>query len=235
MSWTPYCGGAPDPEGWLTQWNGDPVLISAMLLAALLGWRREPDRPAFAAGWMLLALLFVSPLCALTSALFSARVAHHVVMVGVAAPLLVRAFDLRAGALIPATAVSILIFYGWHWPAVYAAALSDDAVFWILQIALLASATWFWAAIHTAGAPAAVATLLVTMVAMGLLGALLTFAGNALYAPHLLTTYAWGLDPIEDQQLAGLIMWAPAAGLYLAAALGIAWRTLAPRSEEAAA
>lgn len=235
MIWTPYCGAAPDPGIWLTRWNGDPVLISILLLAALLGWRKARDRTAFTIGLLLLALLFVSPLCALTSALFSARVAHHVALVGVAAPLLVRAFDLRAGALIPTTAVSILIFYGWHWPALYAAALSDDATFWMLQVAQLASATWFWAAIRTAGAPAAVATLLVTMVAMGLLGALLTFAGNALYAPHLLTTYAWGWDPIEDQQLAGLIMWAPAAGLYLAAALGIAWRALAPRSEEAAA
>ena len=30
---------------------------------------------------------------------------------------------------------------------------------------------------------------------------------------------AWGLAPLQDQQLAGLIMWVPAAGVYLAAAL----------------
>jgi len=47
--------------------------------------------------------------------------------------------------------------------------------------------------------------LLVAMVAMGLLGALITFAGQPLYAPHLLTTEVWGLDPLEDQQTAGLI------------------------------
>src|SRR3546814_7132584 len=57
------------------------------------------------------------------------------------------------------------------------------------------------------------------MVQMGLLGALLTFSGSALYAPHLLTTQALGMSPLQDQQLAGLIMWVPAAGLYLGAAM----------------
>jgi putative membrane protein len=54
---------------------------------------------------------------------------------------------------------------------------------------------------------------------MGALGALITFAGEPLYAPHFATTLAWGLTPLEDQQAGGLIMWAPAAGAYLAAAL----------------
>jgi putative membrane protein len=235
MTWSPYCGAAPDPGAWLTQWNGDPVLISALLLGAVLGWQRASDRPAFGGALLLLALLFVSPLCALTSALFAARVAHHVVLIGIAAPLIARGFDLRTGGLVPATFASILIFYGWHVPAIYTAALSSDAIFWMLQLALLVSATFFWAAIRGAAAPVAVATLLVTMVAMGLLGALLTFAGTALYTPHLVSTYAWNLTPVEDQQLAGLVMWAPAAALYLAAALSVAWRALAPRRGHAGA
>jgi len=63
---------------------------------------------------------------------------------------------------------------------------------------------------------------------MGLLGALITFAGAPLYAPHAVSTLAWGLTPLEDQQLAGLIMWAPAAVFYLAAALWRGWHMLAP-------
>ena len=46
---------------------------------------------------------------------------------------------------------------------------------------------------------------------MGLLGALLTFAGTPIYAPHFGATMLYGLTPLEDQQNAGLIMWAPAA------------------------
>jgi cytochrome c oxidase assembly factor CtaG len=32
-------------------------------------------------------------------------------------------------------------------------------------------------------------------------------------------TVAWGLTPLEDQQLAGLIMWVPGGIVYLAAGL----------------
>src|SRR3546814_10040072 len=54
---------------------------------------------------------------------------------------------------------------------------------------------------------------------MCVLGALITFSSRALYAPHLLGPQDWGYSPLEDQQLAGLIMWAPGAAIYLAAAL----------------
>jgi putative membrane protein len=64
------------------------------------------------------------------------------------------------------------------------------------------------------------------MVAMGVLGALITLATRPLYAPHQLGPWLWGLTPLEDQQIAGLIMWAPAAGIYLAAALLILARWL---------
>ena len=73
---------------------------------------------------------------------------------------------------------------------------------------------------------AAIAALLATMVQMGVLGALITFAPSALYAPHWSTTAAWGLAPLEDQQLAGLVMWAPAAAAYLLAALAVGWRAI---------
>ena len=51
----------------------------------------------------------------------------------------------------------------------------------------------------------------------GLLGALLTFAGRPLYVGYLHTTAVWGLTPLEDQQLSGLIMWIPASLIHLAA------------------
>ena len=57
------------------------------------------------------------------------------------------------------------------------------------------------------------------MLLMGLLGALIVFAGQPLYAPHFASGAAWGLGPLEDQQAAGLIMWAPAAAAYLLVAL----------------
>src|SRR3546814_11413452 len=48
-----------------------------------------PTRRSSDLGLAILVLLFVSPLCALSSALFSVRVGHHVLLTAVAAPLLV--------------------------------------------------------------------------------------------------------------------------------------------------
>ena len=229
--WAPYCGPGPVPGEWLARWNFDPVLIAALAIGlAWVLWRTSGRERACGVGAVLiLAVVFVSPLCALSSALFAARTVHHVLLVAVAAPLLAGSLPKRpVGPLALATAAQVVVFWAWHAPAAYGWALSNDAAYWLMQLSLLGSAVWFWAAVRRAPAPAAVAALLLAMVAMGLLGALLTFTGQPVYAPHLLTTAVWGLTPLEDQQAAGLIMWAPAAAVYLAAALLVLGRWIGP-------
>lgn len=235
LQWVPYCGSAPLPAEWLARWNFDPLVLSGLGLA-VLAWRffrrASPDgqNAAFAVGIGIFIVLFVSPFCALTSALFAARAAHHALLVAAAAPLLAWSVPefkrLRKWPIGVWTALHAIVLWVWHVPQLYSAALASDAVYWLMQASLLGTAILFWASIWRASMPAAVAALLATMVQMGLLGALITFAPAPLYAPHFLTTAAWGLSPLEDQQLAGLIMWAPAAAFYLAAALLIAWRWL---------
>ena len=51
------------------------------------------------------------------------------------------------------------------------------------------------------------------------LGALITFAHQIWYPTYAETAGAWGLSPLEDQQLGGLIMWVPAALVYITAGL----------------
>lgn len=227
--WLPYCGPAPGGGEW--RWNLDPALIAILLVAAgAFAWRaRGRERALGLAGVGVLAVSFVSPLCALSSALFAARTVHHVLLVAVAAPLLAWALPARrSGSLAPATAAQAVAFWIWHAPGAYAWALSHDAAYWLMQASLLATALGFWAGVRRAPGPTAVAHLLIAMVAMGLLGALLTFADQPVYAPHLLTTEPWGLTALEDQQTAGLIMWAPAAAVYLAAALLTLGRWIGP-------
>lgn len=234
-AWAPYCGAGPAPAELWTRWNADPAVLVALAAAAVgIGWAARRDgavRPGLAAGALAaLAVSFVSPLCALSSALFSARVVHHVLLISVAAPLLVwaasRSSSRAPGGLAAWTAVHAVVVWGWHAPGAYAAALSHDGAYWLMQASLFGSALGFWAAVRRASAPAGAAALMATVVQTGLLGAVLTLAPAPLYAPHLLTTAAWGLSPLEDQQLGGLIMWAPAAGLYLAAALALVWRAV---------
>lgn len=232
--WIPYCGAAPVPAELLARWNLDPLLIATIAAAAFAYHRYARTGPrkrlAFAGFIATLLVLFVSPFCALSSALFSARVTHHVLLAVLAAPLLAAALPALRPRLPLAfwTAAQTLIFWLWHAPGVYAWALSSDVAYWLMQLSLLVSAVLFWASVRAASAPAAVAALLATMVQMGLLGALITFSAAPLYAPHFLTTASWSLSPLDDQQLAGLIMWAPGAAAYLAAALLLIGRFLGP-------
>lgn len=230
----PYCGAAPLPSDWLTQWNLDPGVLALLLAGAFVLKSAGSGIPAWI-GLASLFLLFVSPLCALSSALFSIRVTHHIVLTALTAPLLAFALPHARGRLAAWTLAHAAIFWAWHMPQAYALALANDAIYWAMQASLLGSAICLWRAVRGASAPAAVAALLATMVQMGLLGALLTFSGTPLYSWHAATTQAWGLTPLADQQLAGLIMWVPGSGLYLAAALWLANGWLGERQRPAAA
>ena len=53
-----------------------------------------------------------------------------------------------------------------------------------------------------------------TFVHMGLLGAVLTLADRPLFTRHLVSSYSWGLSPLQDQQLGGSLMWVPGIGLF---------------------
>jgi cytochrome c oxidase assembly factor CtaG len=72
--------------------------------------------------------------------------------------------------------------------------------------------------------------LFFTVVQSGFLGVLLTLSERLWSASQSANAGAWGLTAIEDQQLAGLIMWVPAGLLYTAAALWVAsaWIKCAP-------
>lgn len=227
-----YCGPPPFPDDVWGRWNLDPVLLAAMAIAIclfLLGRDRSArDNASFFAGMAVLAIIFISPLCALTVALFSARVVHHVLLVAVAAPLLAWALIGRlsggntaalARSTTPLLIVHTVIFWLWHAPAAYSVALTMTPVYWAMQVSLLASAMLFWGAVLLASPGRAIVALLAVTVQMGLLGALLVFAGQPLYTPHFATTLAFGVDPLPDQQLAGLIMWVPASLPYLVVAV----------------
>lgn len=233
-----YCGRAAIPADFWVRWNADPLLIAALVALALVVARgRASDARA---GWGAIALMlvvFVSPLCALSSALFSARVLHHVILIAAVAPLLALAFPQRHAGFAPLAvlvAVHALILWLWHAPGPYAWGLASVPAYWLMQISLLGSAWLMWRAILAQAfksGPALLA-LVATIGQMGLLGALIVFAPAPLYPVHLASTAAWGLSPLADQQLAGLLMWVPAMLPYLAAGLWLAWSSL--RSAEPA-
>lgn len=238
-TWIPYCGEAPIPAEWWTRWNGAPelVLLVTGLLAAIHLFHDRLRVPPALGAVAVFMFLFVSPFCALGSALFIVRIVHDVILAAVLAPLVAAALRLDRlsirGSLGIWTAIHALTFWLWHAPPLYSAAMGSDLVFWIMQISITVTAAVWWTKVIRSSAPAAAIALLATMVAMGALGALLTFAHRALYAPHWLTAQRWGLSPLEDQQIAGIVMWAPASLVYLLAAMAILYRFLGARPEPA--
>ncbi|SFV28218.1 putative membrane protein [Devosia crocina] len=228
-----YCGQPPLPDTIWARWNLDPILLTALAGAGGLGLhllRKATGKRklAFAAAWLFAAMLFVSPLCALTVALFSGRVTHHVLLTMGVAPLLALALPARWGQtrnlLLPLSASTIALWL-WHSPDLYTAAFAHPAIYWAMQLSLLASFTWLWLGLlHSRATLAAGITALTSAIQMGFLGALLVFAPDPLYLPHLTTTFPFGLSPVDDQQLGGLVMWVPANLPLLALVL---WRLLA--------
>lgn len=183
----------------------------------------------------LLVLAFVSPLCALTTALFSARVFHHFILVALVAPLMALSlkarFRSRPGWLSRFPEVAFLAhtvaYWAWHLPPGYSFALSGTLAYWGMQLTLIATGIWlWWTMLVVAGPIMRISLALATMAQMGFLAAILTFAPYPLFSEHLLTTQAYGLTPLEDQQLSGLTMWTLGLVPYLVVALAAISETL---------
>ncbi|HEU4433566.1 MAG TPA: cytochrome c oxidase assembly protein, partial [Pyrinomonadaceae bacterium] len=114
----------------------------------------------------------------------------------------------------------------WHVPFLFQATLRSDLVHTLQHVCFLGSALLFWwALIHgpqgALGYGAAALYVFTTSVHSGVLGALITFAGTVIYPAYLHSTASWGLTPLEDQQLGGLIMWVPAGAVYVVAGLAL--------------
>jgi putative membrane protein len=232
-----YCGAPPLPGTLLDRFNLDPRLLLALALIAAIHLYccNDAARGRAAAGWATATAAFVSPLCALSVSLFSARIGQHMILLLVAAPLIASALrDHKGRGLGGATALFAAALWFWHMPAPYAATFGSPAIYWAMHASLFGSAILLWRTLlgHDAlGAPAALAAGTITSIQMGLLGAIIALAQRPLFAPHYLTTEAWGLTPLADQQLGGLIMWVPGCLFFLWAAmwsLRTIWRTLEP-------
>ena len=241
--WLALCTAAARPalpQDWWTAWSLAPATLA--LLVPLLGHAAAPPRRSGLAagsarawrmaGLSLLALALLSPLCRLAATLAWAHMLQLMLAIAGAGLLAAGWRRPRAGpaALAAAVAGHGALLWLWHLPVVYAAVLTQPVLHVATYALLVLSAFWFWQAVRGAlpdGPPwAGLMALLVTMAHTGLLGALLTFAPAALYPLHAAGARAWGLDPLQDQQLAGLLMWVPAGLVYLLAGAALLGRWL---------
>ena len=119
----------------------------------------------------------------------------------------------------------------WHAPSLYNASVTSEVVHTAQHVSFFATALLFWwVALRgrpaRGGIPASIAMLFGTTLHTGALGALLTLSSTLAYSAYAATTGPWGLTPIEDQQIGGLIMWVPGGVAYVLAALVLMSRLL---------
>ena len=109
----------------------------------------------------------------------------------------------------------------WHTPLLYQAALLSEALHLSMYAVLFAAGILFWRSLiasawqEPGGHGGAIVSAVATTIHTGLLGALLTFAPTPWYPLLAQRAAGWGLSGLEDQQLAGLIMWVPMGSIYL--------------------
>ena len=119
--------------------------------------------------------------------------------------------------------VHAVALWGWHAPALFQATLRSEWVHAAQHLSFFVSALLFWWALFYThgrmGQGQSVFYVFTTAVHSGILGALLTFSPVVFYPAYRATAPLWGLTPIDDQRLGGLIMWVPASLVYLAAGL----------------
>jgi putative membrane protein len=248
------------PHDFWNAWNSDFTLLCALELSVglyLLGvyrlWSRKGINQgipvwrcvAFLAAIFTLVLALVSPLDALSGALFSAHMVQHLILIFATGPLLLISYfpvgvlwalprqwahtlgqkwnqlyllkKLQQCLKNPKLAWVLFgfAFWVWHIPTFYQAALQSEAIHSFEHVCYLVTGMLFWqvlfriSSLNYANALLAVPYLFSTALHSGILGALMTFSSEPWYPFYSASARLWGLTPIQDQQLAGTIMWLP--------------------------
>jgi PQQ-dependent catabolism-associated beta-propeller protein len=140
-------------------------------------------------------------------------------------------------APVVATLLQAVALWGWHAPPAFDVALAQPGWHVAQHVTFLATALLFWWAVlraHRNATGLAVGCLFFTAVVSGALGALMAFSSSPWYLGYARVGLdAFGLDPVEDQQLAGLLMWVPGGLVHAAAGIALLARGLSDKPREA--
>jgi cytochrome c oxidase assembly factor CtaG len=207
----------------------------------------------FAAALAVLVAALLSPLDELSGESFTAHMIQHMLLAVLAPPLIVMAAPevamigalprsgrravarlrhrlqwLAAFATAPFVAWSLHTgaIWAWHAPRLYDLALENEALHAAEHLSFVATGCLIWWCILPRRRYAlGMIILFATAMQTGVLGALLALSSRVLYPAQAAAGAHWGLTPLEDQHMAGLVMWVPGGILYVIAmsVLFIAW------------
>jgi putative membrane protein len=201
----------------------------------VIGLRRPGHAGALAAGAAVALAVVAPPTEAWTTGSLTAHMTQHVLLIGLAAPLLAVGAPAPgrrrgAGLLAAAVVVQTAVVLGWHAPALFDVAEAHAPLHALEHLCLLGAATLLWWAAARAGGPEGwgpgALAVFVALVPMTVLGLGMVLSRSPWYALH---------RDVADQQVAGVVMWAGGGILALAGslALGAAWVGRAARLADA--
>jgi cytochrome c oxidase assembly factor CtaG len=123
-----------------------------------------------------------------------------------------------------------LALWIWHAPVLFEAALDHEGIHALQHLSFtLTAALFWWGMVHgrygRIAYGAAVVYVFLTAVHSSVLGALLTVAPSVWIPSYAGAAASWPVNPLEDQQLAGLLMWIPSGVILIVFGLALfaAW------------
>jgi cytochrome c oxidase assembly factor CtaG len=128
----------------------------------------------------------------------------------------------------------VIVYWGWHDPTAYDLALRNQWVHDLEHISFFAVSVLFWW--HAVGAGPRIHRpmsqgvrffYLMSAVPIGMVAGLaITFATEPIYTYYEAMPRLWGLSVMDDQRIAGVIMWVVGSMMFMLAALIVAARWL---------
>ena len=249
----------PPPAWQRWDWHPSVVIGLALLggLYVYLGGLAAPRRrvTAFGASLVVLGVALNGPLHNLSDGyLFSAHMVQHLVLTLVFPPLLLYGAPVwvvrpllgpgwvlrvahRATRPLAAGALFSAPITLWHVPQFYEAALEHHPLHIVQHLVFIATAVIMWWPILSpvpelprANYPTQLMYLFALGLPMSLAGALITLSERVLYPFYAAAPRVWGLTPLADQQLGGLLMWVVGT-IYLWVAASVVWFRWSAREE----
>jgi cytochrome c oxidase assembly factor CtaG len=229
---------ASSAASWQPAWAEIAVVLALGAAYAAAAGRYPPSRGrllAFSAALVLLVLVSVTPLATIAlEYLLAAHLVQNVAMAEWAPALAVAglsagmagalgAFRLVGAVTHPLVALPTwLATYGlWHVPAVYDYALRHDAVLHLEHATYLVAGAMLWWPVlqdrpHDLSAGAKAVYLFAAFVLASPVGLLLALLPEPIYDFYVEAPRLWGIGPLADQQIAGVLMAVSEAVVFFA-------------------
>jgi putative membrane protein len=228
-----------DPYAW--SWNPEALVIVVVAVTYIVGLRRYPAPTwriaCFGAAVVLLLLVSVTPIHTLgMHYLLTMHLLQNVVLAEWAPLLVVLGISPALAASIarraavralthPAVALPLWLanYMVWHLPWLYDAALEDPNTLLHLEHAtyFVTGVAMWWCVFqdepHRLGSGGRAGYVFAAFVLGSPIGLVMALVPDAIYDFYVQAHHRlWGLDPLEDQQLAGMLMAVEQAAVFFA-------------------